>query len=131
MRKHQEYVIDTFAGGAPPATPVLGVDMPLGTVQSVATDSMGNTYFVASHCVFKLDQYGVVTRIAGNGRAGYSGDGGPATSAQLQLQDIQFGSWDVWVGVGALPPGIAVDRAGTSTLRITEIIVFAGFRQIE
>jgi sugar lactone lactonase YvrE len=108
----QGYIISTFAGGAPPPTPILGVDMPLGTVQSVAADAMGNTYFVASHCVFKLDVYGVVTRIAGNGRAGYSGDGGPATRAQLQLQNIQFASWDVWVGVGALPPGIAVDNGG-------------------
>ena len=80
----QEYVISTFAGGAPPPTPVLGVDMAIGLVQSVAAD-VSNTYFVASDCVFKLDQNGVVTRIAGNARPGYSGDGGPATSAELQL----------------------------------------------
>ena len=108
----QGYVIDTFAGGAPPPTPVLGVDMPLGTVQSVAADAMGNSYFVASHCVFKLDQSGVVTRIAGNGRAGYSGDGGSATRAQLQLDNIRLAPWDVWVGTGDLPPGIAVDDGG-------------------
>ena len=109
----QEYVISTFAGGAPPPTSVLGADMPLGTVQSVAADAMGNTYFIASHCVFKLDQNGVVTRIAGNGRAGYSGDGGPATSAQLRLENIQLAPWDVWVGTGTLPPGVAVDDSGT------------------
>jgi sugar lactone lactonase YvrE len=113
LAQAQEYVISTFAGGAPPPTPVLGVDMPLGTVQSVAADSMGNTYFVASHCVFKLDQNGMVTRIAGNGRAGYSGDGGPATRAQLQLLNLQFAHpgfapWAVWV----VPPGIVVDNGG-------------------
>ena len=102
--------IFTFAGGAPPATPVPGVAMAIGSVQSVAADAMGNTYFVTFHCVFKLDQNGVVTLIAGNGRAGYSGDGGPATSAQLQLQSVALGS--VWVGGGALPPGIAVDTGG-------------------
>ena len=78
----QEYVISTFAGGVPPPTPVLGIDTPLGLVQSVAADSTGNTYFVAFHCVFKLDQSGVVTRIAGNARPGYSGDGRPASNAQ-------------------------------------------------
>jgi hypothetical protein len=64
----QGYVIDTFAGGVPPPTPVLGVDMPIGTMQSVAADARGNTYFVADHCVFKVDPNGVVTRIAGNAR---------------------------------------------------------------
>jgi sugar lactone lactonase YvrE len=107
-----EYVISTFAGGAPPPTPILGADMPLGSVESIATDAMGNAYFVASHCVFKLDQNGVVTRIAGNGRAGYSGDGGPATSAQLRLESIKFAPWDNWVSQGMLPPGIAVDNGG-------------------
>ena len=96
----QEYVISTFAGGAPPPTPVLGVDMAIGLVQSVAAD-VSNTYFVASDCVFKLDQNGVVTRIAGNARPGYSGDGGPATSAELQLG---FGS------VSSLP--LTVDTGG-------------------
>jgi sugar lactone lactonase YvrE len=108
----QEYDISTFAGGAPPPTPVLGVDMPLGTLQSVTADAMGNTYFILSHCVFKLDSNGLVTRIAGNGRAGYSGDGGPADSAQLQLQSVNYAAVFVYVGAGALPPGIAVDNAG-------------------
>jgi antitoxin HicB len=107
-----EYVISTFAGGAPPPTPILGVDMPFGTVQSVAADAMGNTYFVASHCVFKLNQNGVVTRIAGNGRDGYSGDGGPATSAQLRLESLKFATWDNWVGQGVIPPGVTVDNGG-------------------
>jgi sugar lactone lactonase YvrE len=102
----QEYVISTFAGGAPPPTPVLGVNMSIGSFQSVAADAVGNAYFIGSHCVFKLDQNGVATRIAGNARPGYSGDGGPATSAQLRLDSISFGT------IGALPPGVAVDDGG-------------------
>src|SRR5579872_1546491 len=90
LAQTQEYVISTVAGGAPPPTPVPGVNMPVSVLDvSVAADAAGNTYFVAFHCVFKLDPNGVVTRIAGNGRSGYSGDDGPATSAQLQLD---FGS---------------------------------------
>jgi sugar lactone lactonase YvrE len=100
-------VISTFAGGAPPPTPVLGVNMSIGTVvQSVAADALGNTYFVAFLCVFKLDQNGMVTRIAGNGRPGYSGDGGPAISAQFMLDRFYV------AGNGPLPPGIAVDTGG-------------------
>ena len=111
LAQSQEYVISTFAGGAPPPTPVLGVNMAIGLVQGVAADAAGTTYFVASACVFKLDQNGVVTRIAGNARAGYSGDGGPATSAELQLQSM-FGSTGLFVGGDALPPGVAIDNGG-------------------
>jgi uncharacterized protein (TIGR03437 family) len=50
---------------------------------AVATDTSGNVYFVASFCVFKLDTSGTITRIAGNARPGYSGDGGPAINAQI------------------------------------------------
>jgi len=32
---------------------------------------------------FKLDCSGVLSRVAGNSRVGYSGDGGPAIQAQL------------------------------------------------
>ena len=111
LAQGQEYVISTFAGGAPPETPALGVNMSLGSVQSLASDAAGNTYFVASPCVFKLDQNGVVTRIAGNGRAGFSGDGGPATSAELRLQSM-FSSTGLFVGGDALPPGLATDNGG-------------------
>jgi hypothetical protein len=60
----QEYVISTFAGGVPPPTPVPGVNMPIGLVQSVAAD-------------------GTIATIAGTGDCGLYGDGGPAVAAQL------------------------------------------------
>ncbi len=47
------------------------------------------------NAVFKADPTGVVTRIAGTGVVGYSGDGGPALSAQLNS-----------------PNGVAVDALG-------------------
>ncbi len=47
------------------------------------TDARGNVYFSDNNCVFKVDNTGTLTRLAGTGRAGYSGDGGVATNAQL------------------------------------------------
>src|SRR5437899_344663 len=90
----QQYVISTIAGGAPPPTPTAALTASINP-GSVATDNAGNVYFPSSYCVFKLDQSGVLTRIAGNGRTGYSGDGGPATNAQL-----------------GYPAGVAIDGAG-------------------
>jgi sugar lactone lactonase YvrE len=82
--KAQQYVISTFAGGVPPPTPMAGVQAYFGYVVGVVTDGAGNVYFSASSSsVFKLDTKGVMTRVAGNSRAGFSGDGGPATRAQL------------------------------------------------
>src|SRR5207249_922488 len=57
----------------------------VGLVTSVVSDSSGSLYFSAENCVFKIDSAGEMTRIAGNGRPGYSGDGGPAINAQLSL----------------------------------------------
>lgn len=52
-------------------------------VIGVAADSAGNVYYSSSYeGVWKVDTQGVSTRIAGNGTAGFSGDGGPATAAQ-------------------------------------------------
>jgi uncharacterized protein (TIGR03437 family) len=78
----EQYLISTYAGGAPP-TPAPGLSMSIGGIQFVAADAAGNAYFPSINCVFKLDRNGVVTRVAGNSQGGYSGDGGPATSAQL------------------------------------------------
>src|SRR5579871_1580936 len=48
-------------------------------------DSTGNMYFSESgnNRVRKVDTSGNITTIAGNGSAGFSGDTGPATLAQL------------------------------------------------
>ena len=79
----QQYVISTIAGGAPPPTPVAALSASIGSPQDVATDAVGNVYFTSLNCVFKVDQRGVLTRLAGTSRPGYLGDGGPATNALL------------------------------------------------
>jgi trimeric autotransporter adhesin len=91
----QQYVISTIAGGAPPATPSAATGASIGDPTRLATDAAGNVYFGSLHSVFKVDAGGTLTRVAGNTRAGNSGDGGAAAAAQLSF-----------------PMGIAVDAAG-------------------
>lgn len=75
----QQYVISTYAAGAPPPTPVTALNASIGYVTAVGADEAGNVYFISSlNCVFKVDRNGTLTRFAGNSRPGYSGDGGPA-----------------------------------------------------
>ena len=52
---------------------------------SLVVDSSNNIYVtdVTHSTVKKISRSGIVTVIAGNGTAGFSGDGGPATAAQL------------------------------------------------
>jgi uncharacterized protein (TIGR03437 family) len=68
----------------------------------VALDSAGNIYFAdkGNNRVRKVDTKGIITTFAGTGTAGYSGDGGPATSAKLGLN------------LTAAYQGVAVDSAG-------------------
>jgi sugar lactone lactonase YvrE len=63
----------------------------------VAVDSMGNLYIAdaLSHRIRKVSPAGVISTVAGTGTPGYSGDGGPAVTAQLNF-----------------PTGVAVDSAG-------------------
>jgi len=52
----------------------------------VALDRHGNLYFseAGNHCVRRVERgSGLITTVAGNGQAGYAGDGGLATRAQL------------------------------------------------
>ncbi len=54
--------------------------MPTGT----AVDSSGDLYVVSYNEVREISaSTGLITRVAGTGTAGYSGDGGLATSAKL------------------------------------------------
>lgn len=52
---------------------------------SVAIDNIGNLYIAdtENHRIRKVYPSGIITTVAGNGTAGYSGDGGEATNAQL------------------------------------------------
>lgn len=54
---------------------------------NLAFDRKGNLYITDrnNHRVRKVDTRGVITTVAGNGVAGFSGDGGKATEAQLSL----------------------------------------------
>jgi hypothetical protein len=87
-----------FSGDGGPAT-----SAQLYASRGVAVDAAGNLY-IADHGnqrIRRVTQSGTITTVAGNGTPGFSGDGGPATSAQ------------VWY-----PQDVAVDPAGN--LYITE-----------
>jgi hypothetical protein len=61
------------------------IDDPSG----LAVDDDGNLYFVdrGNARVRRIDAAGIITTIAGNGKDGYSGDGGPATEARINLPE--------------------------------------------
>ncbi len=83
-------IISTFAGGGTSTS--LG-DSGLATLvqlrnpQGVASDKFGNIYIAESepiNRIRKVDKYGIITTIAGNGNYGDRGDSGLATKAELQ-----------------------------------------------
>jgi sugar lactone lactonase YvrE len=80
----QNYTIQTFAGGGLPQN-VPGTSASLRSPSSVAVDGAGNVFFIDQNSVvLRLDATtGVLSVVAGNGAAGYTGDNGLATSAQL------------------------------------------------
>ncbi|NDC42408.1 MAG: hypothetical protein EBZ77_12815, partial [Chitinophagia bacterium] len=52
--------------------------------QALYTDRAGNVYFAGGNRIRKIDATtGIINTIAGDGTAGFSGDGGPATAAQF------------------------------------------------
>lgn len=69
----------------------------------IATDGSGNMYIsdAGNNCIRKINTSGIISTVAGNGTAGYTGDGSAATSAELNS-----------------PLGIAVD--GTGNLYIVD-----------
>jgi uncharacterized protein (TIGR03437 family) len=81
-----------YSGDGGPATSA-ELSEPFG----VAVDTKGNVYIADTYnsVIRKVNSAGIITTIAGNGTGGYSGDGGPATKAELDE-----------------PFGVAVDASG-------------------
>ena len=69
-----------YSGDGGPAT-----SAQLGFPAGIAVDGTGNIYFAdpGKNVVRKISASGIITTVTGNGTAGFSGNGGPATSALL------------------------------------------------
>lgn len=93
-------------GGDGGAATEAKLDYPYG----VAVDGSGNVYIAEGNNrrIRKVDTNGFINTIAGTGVAGYSGDGGPAASAQVNSP----------VGIAADYAGnVYITDIGTSTIR--------------
>jgi trimeric autotransporter adhesin len=96
----QAQIITTIAGNGTAGYlgdngPAISAELNLPT--AVAIDTLGNLYIAdyLNNRIRKVNAFGNITTIAGNGTAGYNGDGGPATAAELNS-----------------PTGIAIDAIG-------------------
>lgn len=88
-----------YSGDGGPA-----IDAQLNKPWCTAADDSGNVFIADTYnnVVRKVNTAGIISTYAGNGVAGYSGDGGPASAAQINS-----------------PHGIATDKAGN--LYITDV----------
>ncbi len=119
-----QYAISTVAGGGP--NNLTALNSSIGYPGSIAFDSVGNTYIADSFSsrIFEIDTLGNLTAVAGNGTFGYSGDGGPATSAALDRPEGIFvdGSGNIFVAdtdnclIRKVSGGVITTVAGSTTL---------------
>src|SRR5271154_917342 len=81
----QPYTISTVAGTTRLLDGGSATSAPLREPISVAVDSSGNLYIAdeADNRIRKVTPKGIISTYAGTGVPGYSGDEGPAASAEL------------------------------------------------
>jgi hypothetical protein len=81
-------IVTLVAGNGTKGVPMDGADAvssPLVDPRAVATDRHGNVYILerGGHALRVVDAAGKIRTVAGTGKAGLAGDGGPALQAQL------------------------------------------------
>ena len=83
-------IITTYAGNGATGyngDNILATTAAIGDPMGITIDKSGNLYFGDGNArVRKVSPLGIISTYAGNGSFGYSGDGGPATSAMLHYQ---------------------------------------------
>src|SRR5580765_776555 len=98
--------LGAFTGDGGPASEA-SLNMP----GSVAVDAKGNVYIAdwQNERIRKINPAGVISTVAGNGQRGFSGDGGSAVDASLDLMFVdQFAGQSYIRSAG----GIALDSLG-------------------
>ncbi len=103
-----------YSGDGGPAT-----EAQVGYPRAVAVGPDGSIYIGQNtgYVIRKVNPYGIITTVAGNGTAGYSGDAGPATQAQLNLP----------TGVAIGPDGSLYIPDGSNNLIRRMLLAFPGF----
>ena len=89
-----------FSGDGGPAT-----SASLNKPREVAVDAAGNVYIsdAGNFRIRKVNPAGVISTVAGRGTSGFTGDGGPASSAQLVPRGVAVGvQADLYIADGSL-----------------------------
>jgi hypothetical protein len=94
----QTGIITTYVGPGMPAIGEQAIDQVIDVPRSVVPDGTGGFYVASGtqNRIYRVRADGKLGLVAGDGTAGFSGDGGPAMSAQLSY-----------------PSGLAIDAAGS------------------
>jgi len=108
IRQVSNGIIQTWVGGGNGGDGGPATSGTLANPYNVAEDSAGNVYVadMANNRIRMITPSGVISTVAGNGNAGYTGDNGPATSATLNG-----------------PLGVAIDTANNIWIADTNNVV--------
>lgn len=105
--------VNHYILACPDGCPQKAKDAAIGAPAGITVDAQGNVYFTSQNIAFKLARDGTLTRIAGTGERGYSGDGGPAVAARLDIPFVDYPDrWIDPINYDPLIGGLAIATDG-------------------